>query len=106
MTSTLRSVLAIAFILVPSSICRAQAGRPEKMAFGGHLGCVNVVAYSRDGKTLFSASEDTSVKLWDAETLKLKETLRTKTGPVTALAVSPVGNTLAMAVVRYDKKVD
>jgi len=34
----------------------------------GHSNVVNSAAFSRDGKWIVSGSEDTLVKIWDAET--------------------------------------
>ena len=34
----------------------------------GHLGHVNVVAFSRDGKRVVSGSDDNLVKIWNTET--------------------------------------
>ena len=42
----------------------------------GHAKRVNAFAFSRDGKTLASTSDDGSVKLWDASSGKCVDTLR------------------------------
>jgi WD40 repeat protein len=46
------------------------ATRQELATLKGHGGEVWSVAFSNDGKTLASGSEDRSVKLWEAATEK------------------------------------
>ena len=42
----------------------------------GHTNWVRAVAFTRDGKTLFSGSNDETVKVWDVQTGQCRETLR------------------------------
>ncbi len=58
------------------------------------------LAYSTDGKTLVSTGADRLIKLWDAETLREKQSLEIQTDWVMSLALSPDGRWLAAG--RYD----
>ena len=58
----------------------------------GHSKSVISVAYSPDGQTLASGSDDTTIKLWNVKTGNLLQTL---TGRSNSVAYSPDGQTLA-----------
>ncbi|KAF7364231.1 hypothetical protein MSAN_01082700 [Mycena sanguinolenta] len=61
----------------------------------GHNGAVNCVCFSRDGAYIASASEDTTICMWDAKTGNaLMEPIQGHTGSVRSVAFSPGGNYL------------
>ena len=55
------------------------------------------MAFSPDGKTLASGSEDRTVKLWDVASGKNTATVKEHTGSVFSVAFSPDGKMLASA---------
>jgi WD40 repeat protein/serine/threonine protein kinase len=65
-----------------------------RLTLHGHTGEVWSVAFSPDGKTLASASNDCTVRLWDVTTGQDRATLRHADGFMW-VAFSPDGNTLA-----------
>jgi WD40 repeat protein len=61
----------------------------------GHSFVVSSVAYSRDGQTLASASNDNTIKLWNVNTGNLLQTLEGHSNSVNSVAYSPNGQTVA-----------
>ena len=63
------------------------------MAGGGDI--IYSVAFSRDGRTLASGSDDKTIKLWDPVSGQLFRTLADHGEVIYAVAFSPDGRTLA-----------
>jgi WD40 repeat protein len=80
-------------LIIPSTLVAQEA---KLRAFlKGHTNMVSSVAYSPDGKTLASASQDHTVRLWETATNKELTTLQGHTNAVDVVAFSPDGMTLA-----------
>ena len=64
-------------------------------AFSEHTDWVNAVAFSHDGKTLASCSQDKSIQLWHVQSYKHIRTFTGHEDGVNAIVFSPDGRTLA-----------
>ena len=67
----------------------------EKNVLKGHRGRILQIQSSRDGKMIASASEDDTIKLWDAATGKELRTLTGHTEAVRSISLSPDGKTIS-----------
>jgi WD40 repeat protein len=62
----------------------------------GHTGLVVALAYSPDGRTLASASDDGTARLWDVRDGRLIETLQSPAARAYCVAFAPDGQSLAV----------
>jgi WD40 repeat protein len=78
-----------------SVIASLPSGILLERTLKGHSKWVNSVAYSPDGQTLASGSEDNTIKLWNVNTGNLLQTFEGHSKWVNSVAYSPDGQTLA-----------
>ena len=69
----------------------------QRLGGGGHSAAVVDVQFHPDGRALYSASEDGTIKEWDAWEYALMNTLPSTGWTPTALAISSDGKTLINA---------
>lgn len=67
-----------------------------KTKLKGHNGTITAMELAPDGRRLWTASRDATVKCWDTHLLTLDRTFRFDTGWLSCLAVSPDGNVAAV----------
>jgi WD40 repeat protein len=95
--STFRSLLPAAVVLFAVVPFVSAEPLKERHTLKGHAGKVNAVAFTADGGTLATGSDDKAVKIWDVATGKELRSLAGFAGPIRSLAFSADGKTLAIA---------
>ena len=93
--ATLGILLSVVSILVPKPLMWASPALTRTLS--EHAAAVKFVGFSRDGQTMISASQDGTVKVWDARRNALQFSMGTEPrfGQVTSAAASPDGHVVA-----------
>jgi uncharacterized caspase-like protein/WD40 repeat protein len=97
---------ALGLLLVVLGVAAGRTAAAETPDFfldldtGGHRAFIKDIAFTSDGRTLVSASDDKTIRIWDWESGVTLRTLRGFVGPgndgkTFAVAVSPDGKTIA-----------
>lgn len=63
----------------------------------GHTGSINRVVYHPDSETVFSGSDDGTVRIWDVNNQKCLQSFRVKANRVSGLVILPTKDLLAAA---------
>src|SRR6516164_5885855 len=95
----MKSAVSILCSVISISSLTFQVARSQEKEsiLAGHKSVVTSVAFSSDGTTLASSSDDRTVKLWDLATGKNILTFRGHSDTVMAVAFTPNGRTVASA---------
>ena len=80
-----------------ASLKSSLLGETNILPVGRHSDSVNSVSYSPDGRFIVSASNDKTVKVWDASTFELVKTLEGHSYDVHSASYSPDGRFIVSA---------
>jgi eukaryotic-like serine/threonine-protein kinase len=82
-----------------ASLCDLSTGLVTKLGARGE-GLVRYLAFSLDGSRLATAGRDQSIRIWSTATASVTSTLRGQEAPISSLAFSPDGRSIASGDVR------
>jgi platelet-activating factor acetylhydrolase IB subunit alpha len=88
-----------------STDCRIIPKGPAAGNLLGHRSSVTCIAAHPQFSLLASGSEDSTIKIWDFETMQYERTLKGHTGPVTGLAFDTLGRYLCSSSVDTSAKI-
>jgi WD40 repeat protein len=68
----------------------------------GHTAAIRDIAFAPDGNSVATASEDESVRIWDAQACRLKRLISVRGDSVWSVKFSPDGSEIAVASQRFN----
>jgi WD40 repeat protein len=84
--------------LADRQVVLLEAGRPQPLAIlKGHKARVDDAAFTPDGRSLVTAAQDGTARVWDTDTGRMASTFEWPVGKLTAVAVARDGLTAAAA---------
>jgi len=83
-------------IKTASTLQQVLSAMQERNRFVGHAYSVNAIAVSPNGKLIASASDDSTIKLWNQDGT-LVQSLSAHTNPINSISFNPDGQTFASA---------
>ena len=93
-------VLAALLLLLFTAVANAAEGPYLELDTKGHMALIRSIVFTPDGSELISASDDKTIRVWDAGTGRIVRTIRGEIGDgdpgkIYALALSRDGRLLA-----------
>lgn len=104
MSPTLILAASTIFLLAASPCMAQPADTPKVFVHLGHSEEITSVAFSPDGRTVLSGSQDNTLKLWDVATGQEIRTFNGHSGDVNSVAFSPDGRTVLSGSKDYTLK--
>ena len=109
MQNFIKAAKALVLVLASFGALAAQAQAqssetPTVVVSSDHSSIINAIVYSPDGRWLASASSDSSIKIWEADSGRLLRTLNGHIGDASALAISLDGKLMASASGLNDRR--
>ncbi len=97
LTSCVRTLICLLVLAAASASFAQTNDKPALVLQAGHTSAINSVVVSPDGKLILTASDDLTIKLWDAASGRVIRVLSGHTKTINRALFSPDGKTIFSA---------